>query len=104
MKNIYIFPTDAQKRKEKKQDIGKKCYSTESSRIFDVLKSLQIIGLSALWRQANPLAAPNAIDILVAHDSGVAVPEKKNEKHRQCQEISYSRIQFHHNVQEKKYS
>lgn len=40
---------------------------TESSNIFGVLKSLYITSLSASWRKASPLAAPNAIFILVDH-------------------------------------
>lgn len=46
---------------------GKRKEHTESSKIFEALKSLYITGLSASWRNAKPLAAPNAIFILVDH-------------------------------------
>lgn len=43
--------------------------------MLEVLKSLYITGLSALWRKARPFAAPSAIIILVDHDNGALVSE-----------------------------
>lgn len=47
---------------------------TESNRMFEVLKSRYITGLSSSCRKASPLAAPNAIFILVDHGKAAAYP------------------------------
>lgn len=50
---------------------------TESSKMFEALKSLYITGFAASWRKARPLAAPRAIFIRVDHGSDTEYPEKK---------------------------
>lgn len=49
---------------------------TESSKMFDALKSRYITGFFASWRKASPLAAPKAIFILIDHGSETENPEK----------------------------
>lgn len=51
---------------------------TESSKMFEALKSLYITGFSASWRKATPFAAPTAIFILVDHGSDTEYPVKSN--------------------------
>jgi hypothetical protein len=65
---------------------------TESRRIFEVLKSLYITGLSEPWRKAKPLAAPSAMLILVDHERGSVVSEQMHYQRLSDDVTKYSNL------------
>jgi hypothetical protein len=62
----------------KKNEVGRTV--TESSKMFEVLKSLKITGCSASWRKASPFAAPRAIFRRVNHGKVAKYSEKWTKK------------------------